>query len=93
MTRETAAVFARAADEAVSSRCGLGRVLGKLLLHEKCAYPEASLVRMAAEADIPCTIHVALGTDIVHMHDCVSGATPVRQHCKTFAYSARSLPI
>jgi hypothetical protein len=39
-----------------------------------CAHPEASLVLAAYRAGIPCTIHVALGTDIVHMHPQVSGA-------------------
>ncbi len=28
----------------------------------------------AYRAGIPCTVHVALGTDIVHMHPHVSGA-------------------
>ena len=38
------------------------------------AHPDASLVLAAYRAGIPCTIHVALGTDIVHMHPQVSGA-------------------
>jgi len=36
--------------------------------------PASGLVRAAYRAGIPCTIHVALGTDIVHMHPHVSGA-------------------
>ncbi len=74
MTRETAEIFARAAETAVSSGSGLGKALGDCLRGAKCANPDASLVRAAAEAGIPCTIHVALGTDIVHMHDCASGS-------------------
>jgi hypothetical protein len=74
MTRETAAFFARAAEEAVTTQRGLGSALGGLLLREPCQHPEASLLRAAAEAGIPCTVHVALGTDIVHMHPCASGA-------------------
>jgi hypothetical protein len=74
MTRETAAFFARAASSAIEADTGLGAALGKLLLHEPCRHPEASLLRAAAEAGIPATIHVALGTDIVHMHACASGA-------------------
>jgi hypothetical protein len=74
MTRETADILSRAADVASENTIGLGAALGRLLLDEKCQYPEASLVRAAAVAEIPCTIHVALGTDIVHMHPCASGA-------------------
>ena len=39
-----------------------------------CPHADASLVCAARRAKIPCTIHVALGTDIVHMHPHVSGA-------------------
>jgi hypothetical protein len=74
MTRETADLFARAADEAAGSEHGLGAALGELLCRERCLCPGVSLLRAAAEADIPCTVHVALGTDIVHMHPCASGA-------------------
>jgi hypothetical protein len=40
----------------------------------QCPHAEISLVLAAYRAGIPCTIHVALGTDIVHMHPQVSGA-------------------
>ncbi len=73
MTRETADFFARAGEQAVQKGIGLGQALGHLLL-EHCSHPQASLLRTAAEAQIPCTVHVALGTDIVHMHACISGA-------------------
>jgi hypothetical protein len=74
MTRETAFFFAEAAEEAAATSSGLGTALGKLLCRQPCLHPEASLLRTAAEAHIPCTVHVALGTDIVHMHACTSGA-------------------
>ena len=38
------------------------------------SHGDSSLVLAAYRAGIPCTIHVALGTDIVHMHPHVSGA-------------------
>ena len=53
---------------------GLGNALGQYLDHLNCTYPDASLVLAAHRAGIPCTVHVALGTDIVHMHPQVSGA-------------------
>ena len=39
-----------------------------------CPYEENSLLLAAHRAGIPCTIHVAIGTDIVHMHPHVCGA-------------------
>src|SRR5262249_6896775 len=36
---------------------------------------ECSVVLAAYRAGIPCTVHVALGTDVVHMHPHVSGST------------------
>jgi hypothetical protein len=74
MTRETAQFFAEAAEVATMTGFGLGAALGALLQRERCLHPEASVLRAAAEAGIPCTVHIAVGTDIVHMHACASGA-------------------
>jgi hypothetical protein len=48
--------------------------MGRHLDEMNCPHDESSLVLAAYRAGIPCTIHVALGTDIVHMHPHVSGA-------------------
>lgn len=74
MARETADAFAVAAQEGAQHERGLGHALGRYLDQVECAHPEASLVLAAYRAGIPCTVHVALGTDIIHMHPHVSGA-------------------
>ena len=74
MARETADAFAVAARLGCENNLGLGWALGKHLEEMHCLHPDASLVLAAYRAGIPCTIHVALGTDIVHMHPHVSGA-------------------
>jgi hypothetical protein len=74
MARETADAFAVAAREGARHDRGLGFALGCYLEQANCLYPNTSLVLAAYRAKIPCTIHVALGTDIVHMHPHVSGA-------------------
>jgi hypothetical protein len=74
MARETADAFAIASHEGAQHDRGLGFALGAYLESCGCDYPDASLVLAAFRAGIPCTIHVALGTDIVHMHPQVSGA-------------------
>src|SRR5262249_47365434 len=53
---------------------GLGWALGHHLDSLRCPHADCSLVLAAYRAGIPCTVHVALGTDIVHMHPHVSGA-------------------
>lgn len=74
MVRETADAFAVAARTGAEHELGLGAALGRHLDEVGCEHPESSLVLACHRAGIPCTIHVALGTDIVHMHPHVSGA-------------------
>jgi hypothetical protein len=74
MARETADAFAVAAQVGAKDQCGLGGALGRHLHGLDCKHPGSSVVLAAYRAGIPCTIHVALGTDIVHMHPHVSGA-------------------
>jgi hypothetical protein len=74
MARETADAFALASRVGAEDEQGLGWALGRHLDRIDCPYPEASLLLAAYRADIPCTVHVALGADIVHMHPHISGA-------------------
>lgn len=74
MARETADAFALAARSGAENETGLGAALGRFLDEQRCPHAGSSLVLAAYRAGIPCTIHVALGTDIVHMHPHVSGA-------------------
>ncbi len=74
MARETADAFALAARTGAQKELGLGAALGQFLQQQSCAHGDKSLLLAAHQAGIPCTIHVALGTDIVHMHPHVSGA-------------------
>ena len=74
MARETADAFAVAARLGAENELGLGAALGQYLDSQNPPFAESSLVLAAYRAGIPCTVHVALGTDIVHMHPHVSGA-------------------
>jgi hypothetical protein len=74
MARETADAFAIAAQHGALNDVGLGAALGRHIDELDCPHARASLVFAAYRANIPCTVHVALGTDIVHMHPHVSGA-------------------
>ena len=74
MVRETADAFAIAARAGAEHELGLGWALGKYMEGLDCPYGDSSVVLAAYRAGIPCTVHVAFGTDIVHMHPHVSGA-------------------
>jgi len=74
MARETADAFAVASQRGSQNERGLGAALGEFIAEQRAPHVDVSLVHAAFRAGIPCTIHVALGTDIVHMHPNVSGA-------------------
>jgi deoxyhypusine synthase len=74
MARDTADAFAVAARSGAECDRGLGQALGQYLDDLDPPHAESSLVLAAYRAGIPCSIHVAIGTDVVHMHPHVSGA-------------------
>jgi hypothetical protein len=53
---------------------GLGLAVGVGLLREGAPYGHMSLLSTAAKLQIPITVHVAVGTDIIHMHPAMDGA-------------------
>jgi hypothetical protein len=73
MARETAAAFQIASTKGAKENIGLGRALGNKIVEEKNKYNDMSLLVWGAKLNIPATVHVALGTDTIHMHPNVSG--------------------
>lgn len=74
MVRETGEFFNRAVKEASQKKAGLGEILGKNLLKAKSVQSGLSLLAGASRLGIPATVHVAIGTDIVHQHPSADGA-------------------
>lgn len=72
MVRETLDQMNAAARAGAS--LGLGRALGRLILDSGAPHTEHSIFAAAAQADIPATVHVAIGTDTVHMSAEADGA-------------------
>lgn len=72
--QETSGLFARACEYAVEHSCGLGRALGDVI--EEVGGPglDSSLLVAAKRKGIPLSVHVAVGTDIVHMTPLLDGA-------------------
>ncbi len=53
---------------------GLGMAVARRLSEEKAPYAHLSLLAAAYRCRLPVTVHVAFGTDIIHMHPAMDGA-------------------
>ena len=68
MADETGKGLNRALNSGVKKGLGIGRAIGEHILKSKASYKNLSILAAAARLDIPTTVHVAIGTDIIHMH-------------------------
>ncbi len=76
MAEETGLYLNEIAVGAARSSMGLGEAAGKLLTSGRLRirYPQASVLVTAYRARVPVTVHLAIGTDIPHMHRSADGA-------------------
>jgi hypothetical protein len=74
MAEETGRFLNRAIVEGARQEQGLGRSVGAMLKREKFPYNHFSILARAFELDVPVTVHVAIGTDIIHFHPDADGA-------------------
>jgi len=68
MARETAEFLNGAIAGGAHEGLGLGQAVGRRLQESNFPHLDLSLVAAAAALDIPLTVHVAVGTDIIHLH-------------------------
>src|SRR5712691_4552108 len=86
MADETGRLLNAAIVEGAGRNLGLGQSVAAFL-HEKqprCA--RSSILAAAARLLIPVTVHVAIGTDIIHMHPAASGAAIGESSLRDFRY-------
>ncbi len=76
MAEETGRLLNQAAGKAATQEIGLGEALGRKIisLGEEAPFCQHSILARGVGWSIPVTVHVALGTDIVHMHPTADGA-------------------
>lgn len=74
MARETAEFLNRAAKVGARRGMGLGQAVGWMIAESNWPYKTLSLLATCAELGVPATIHVAIGTDIIHQHPSCDGA-------------------
>ncbi|MBF0510330.1 MAG: hypothetical protein HQK57_15580 [Deltaproteobacteria bacterium] len=82
VTQETGSMVNRAIKSGAGQGLGLGAAVGQRLLDSDCPYSEFSLLAQSVKLGRPATVHVALGTDVIHIHPEVDGAA-VGQTCLT----------
>ncbi len=70
--KETGELLSEAAK--LGKETGLGYALGKLIAHADFPYKHLSIFATAYRLGVPATVHVALGTDIVHIHPGADGS-------------------
>lgn len=68
MARETCEFLGTAIRRADREEIGLGEAVGREILEARLPFADHSLLAAGARLEIPVTVHVAIGTDILHMH-------------------------
>jgi hypothetical protein len=86
MAEETGRVLNEAIATGVAGGLGLGQAVGRYLAASRPAFAHASVLAAAARLGIPVTVHVAIGTDIIHMHPAASGAALGEGSLRDFRY-------
>lgn len=74
MARETAEFINSAATRAHDDGLGFGESIGLELIEANAPHADLSLLATAYSLDIPATLHIAIGTDITHIHPNADGA-------------------
>lgn len=68
MARETAEFLNEATTWGATEGLGLGQAVARRLHHSDFPYKHLSLLAAAESLNLPVTVHVAVGTDIIHLH-------------------------
>jgi hypothetical protein len=89
MARETGEFLNRATRDGVGAGLGLGRAVGEAILTARLRFADRSILATTVRADVPATVHVAIGTDIIHMHPGADGAAIGEGSLRDFRLLAR----
>jgi hypothetical protein len=75
MAEETGRVINEAVISGANDNIGIGEAIGRRLEWMRAPHSNKSLLYAAYEASVPVTVHVAIGTDILHIHPSADGAS------------------
>jgi hypothetical protein len=86
MAEETGAQINAAIKVGVTAGMGIGQSVGRFLHESHAPFAQISVAATAWRLQIPVTVHVAIGTDITHMHPQASGAAIGEASLRDFKY-------
>jgi hypothetical protein len=86
MADETGRVLNEMIQRGAANGHGLGQAVSIALASEPRPFAHASVLCAAARIGVPVTVHVALGTDIIHMHPAASGEAIGATSLRDFRY-------
>jgi hypothetical protein len=86
MAEETATRLNDAITDGVAEGRGIGESVGAFLLQHSPGFVQFSVAAAAARLQVPFTVHVAIGTDIIHMHPRASGRALGEGSLRDFRY-------
>jgi hypothetical protein len=84
MARETGEFLNNAVKEGVRNGFGLGASVGRAIERAPLKFKKLSVASACAKAGIPLTVHVAIGTDIIHPHPSFDGAATGEASARDF---------
>jgi hypothetical protein len=91
MAADTANLINDGAVRAARTGEGYGEAVGALLDERNAPHRRRSLLARARELKIPFTLHVAMGTDIVHQHPVADGAAIGKASLRDFRIFAQGI--
>jgi len=86
MADETGRLLNGAINEGAALGLGLGQAVSRFLHDRQPQFAKSSVLAEAARLEIPVTVHVAIGTDIIHMHPAASGSAIGEATLRDFRY-------
>lgn len=91
MVEETPVLMNQAIRDGVTKGLGLGEALGAFLIDAEAPHADLSILAEAARLGIPLTVHVAIGTDTIHVHPSFDGAATGEATHRDFRIFAAAL--
>ncbi|MDA8100916.1 MAG: hypothetical protein M0042_14965 [Nitrospiraceae bacterium] len=73
MAEETGSMINGAVKAGAARGLGIGKSVGTMIQEGSFPYRDKSLLAACSRLNVPVTVHVAIGTDIIHMHPSFDG--------------------
>lgn len=74
MARETGEMMNEALAVGAAEDLGAGWAIGRAVIERRLPHRDASVLARAVRLRMPATVHIAIGTDIIHQHPGADGA-------------------